>query len=1036
MTKIDFENEFKNLNPAQKEAVSSVYWQIMVVAWPGTGKTQIIGLRTANIILKTWVDPSNILITTFTDAWVIAIRERLIRFLWNDAYKVNVSTIHSLSQDIIKTFPEKFIEYKAWTPIDEVDSLEALKNITDDLIEDGKIEALTTDYDKYFYLRDIKSRISNLKTEWISIAKFKNSIKRQEELYSEELTEIKPTLKKYETTKDKGEKHIKKLEELVIFYEAYSQFLRLNSYYDFNDMINFVLEKIKEDNELKMHYAEKFQFIMLDEYQDTNDAQNQIIDEILSVTDESPNIMVVGDDDQSIYRFQGANIENMLDFSTKYPETKFIVLENNYRSNQAVLDLATNLIDNNNERLSKKIETINKNLISSWNLKDSKTSVKLLRANSDIEEKTFIISKIKELINSWEKINEIAIITRWNREVEEYNKLLEQNWIETESKLKTNILNSKYVDFILNYLEIIDNPFADENKLIDILRSNITDINQTDVLKVNKALYISNYTKKFRVSIMDFLSEESNLDELNLSEKNELIEFRDNLLDFQANSGTTNIVEFFSDFIKKTGILEYIETHWNFDDLQDIYTLFNKIKDYANLDKTFSITKLIKKIELYKTYNYPIARQIVNENKSWVQVLTAHGSKWLEYNNVFIPWLYNWNWENKRVIDKLKLPAWMSWDWLQNDSFEQIEEDRRLFFVAVTRARENLFLSFPAWIWTKPLLQSVFIEEIAWNYEEMTKYIKTQVSIPEIIKNDIKNELIEYTDREFDYIKTFLETYKLSPSDLNTFLEEPMEFLNKAVFKYPFIDNQFTIFGKVYHRALELFYLKYKAESKLPEKSYLTSTFKLLLTKEILLPEEYEKLLEKGITGLEGYYDLHASKKEEPLVLEYSFRRKNLTFEWIPLTGTIDKIERIWTSSLDSANQEWQLAFFKDKVALVDYKTGKAKTIWQIKGLDRYWNKKDKVNRGARDGSLGWWEGKYFRQLLFYKLLCEVDFEFNSKFDIWAVAIDFVEWKDWNYKYIELEITPEEYNDFKKEIVEAREKISDIEFWRGLLGKK
>lgn len=1050
MTKIDFENEFKNLNPAQKDAVSSVYWQIMVVAWPGTGKTQIIGLRTANIIIKTWVDPSNILITTFTDAWVIAIRERLIRFLWNDAYKVNVSTIHSLSQDIIKTFPEKFIEYKAWTPIDEVDSLEALKTITDELIEDGKIEDLTTDYDKYFYLRDIKSRISNLKTEWISIAKFKNSIKRQEELYAEELAEIKPTLKKYETTKEKGEKHIKKLEELVIFYEAYSQFLRLNSYYDFNDMINFVLEKIKEDDELKMHYAEKFQFIMLDEYQDTNDAQNQIIDEILSVTDESPNIMVVGDDDQSIYRFQWANIENMLDFSTKYPETKFIVLENNYRSNQAVLDLATNLIDNNNERLSKKIETINKKLISSWNLKDSKTSVKLLRANSDIEEKTFIVSKIKNLIASWQQINEIAIITRWNREVEEYNKLLEQNWIETESKLKTNILNSKYVDFILNYLEIIDNPFADENKIIDILRSNITDINHTDVLKVNRALYISNYTKKFKVSIIDFISDESNLNELNLSEKEKLIEFRDNLLDFQANSGNTNIIEFFSEFIKKTGIIEYLETHWNFDDLQDIYTLFNKIKDYANLDKTFSITKLIKKIELYKTYNYPIARQIVNENKSWVQILTAHGSKWLEYNNVFIPWLYNWNWENKRVIDKLKLPAWMSWDWLQKDSFDQIEEDRRLFFVAVTRARENLFLSFPAWIWTKPLLQSVFIEEISWSYEEISfeseidskkilnseldsnkechseldsESIKTQVTIPEIIKNDIKNDLIEYTDREFDYIKTFLESYKLSPSDLNTFLEEPMEFLNKAVFKYPFIDNQFTIFGKVYHRTLELFYLKYKAESKLPDKSYLTSTFKLLLSNEILLPEEYEKLLEKGISGLEWYYDLHASKKEEPLVLEYSFRRKNLSFEWVPLTGTIDKIEKIGTSSLDSTNQEWQLAFFKDKVALVDYKTGKAKTIWQIKGIDRYWNKKE-------------WEWKYFRQLLFYKLLCEVDYEFNSKFDIWAVALDFVEWKDWDYKYIELEITPEEYEDFKKEIVEARGKISDIEFWRGLLGKK
>jgi len=130
-------------------------------------------------------------------------------------------------------------------------------------------------------------------------------------------------------------------------------------------MINFVLEKMKTDEELKHHYAERFQFIMLDEYQDTNDAQNQIIDMILSVSEDTPNIMTVGDDDQSIYRFQGANIENMLDFSTKYSDTKFIVLEHNYRSNQQILDLSSQLIENNNERLSNKITLVNKKLIAS-----------------------------------------------------------------------------------------------------------------------------------------------------------------------------------------------------------------------------------------------------------------------------------------------------------------------------------------------------------------------------------------------------------------------------------------------------------------------------------------------------------------------------------------------------------------------------------------------------------------------------------------------------------------------------------------------
>ena len=913
-----FNTEYNRLNTAQKQAVDSIYGQIMVVAGPWTGKTQIIGLRTANIILKTWINPSNILITTFTDAGVIAIRERLVKFIWNEAYKVGVSTIHSFSQEVIKTFPEKFLEYKAWTPIDEVDSLEALKNIIDKLVDEKRITELTNDYDKYFYLRDIKSRISNLKQEWVNKARFEISIKKQAEQYSEELAEIKPTLKKYETTRVKQEKHIQKLNELVIFFEEYNNYLRQNSMYDFNDMINFVLEKFNTDEELKQHYAEKYQFIMLDEYQDTNDAQNQIIDAILSVSIDNfapwsqgkspeeegfwwPNIMTVWDDDQSIYRFQWANIENMLDFSTKYSNTQFIVLENNYRSNQQILDISSELIDNNNERLSKKITSINKRLLSSWDLKKSNTPVKLLKANSDIEEKTFVVNKIKQMTETT-KLEEIAIIVRWNKEVEEWSKLLMQNWIEAESKLKTNILESKYVKLLLDYLEIISNPYCDEEKLINLIRTKLVWLNNIDIFKINRKLYSLNYSRKYKIKMLDFLMD-SNFEELNLREEEKLNDFIEKLWDLQSKLAELSIIEFFSYFIENTSILTYIETHGNFDDIQDIYTIFNKIKDFCKTDKNFSITKLIKKIELFKNYNYPISRQIIRETKSGVQILTAHSSKWLEYNTVFIPWLYNWNWEWKRIVNRLKLPEHIAWDWLQESNFEQIEEDRRLFFVAVTRARENLFLSYPAWIWTKPLLQSVFIQETEWFFKEI-KIWELNNEIKEVIKNDLKDNLIEYTDREFNYIHTFLENYKLSPSDLNAFLEDPMIFLNRVIFKYPFIDNMFTIFGKVYHKTLELFYLKFKSESTLPEKSYLITTFEDLLKKEVVTPEEYEKLLKKGTIWLEWYYDNHVNKNEHPLVLEYSFRNKWIIFENIPLTWTIDKIDEIGTSSADNNDTE------------------------------------------------------------------------------------------------------------------------------------
>ena len=445
-----FSSEYTKLNEAQKQAVESIYWPVMVVAGPGTGKTQIIGLRTANIILKTGINPENILITTFTDAWVLAIRKRLIEFLWNDAYKVNVSTIHSLSSDIIKTFPEKFIEYKASSLVDDVDGYEIIKEI----IDESDLEFLISQFDKYYYLQTIKSKISTLKQEWVNPAKLQIAIDKQISENDEILSEIKPTLKKYENTKLKHEAHISKLLELKVIYLAYQTKLKERELYDFNDMINFVLEKLEQDQELREHYAEEFQFIMLDEYQDTNNAQNQIIDLILSVADE-PNIMTVWDDDQSIYRFQWANIENMLDFSVTYPKTQFIVLQNNYRSTQNILDISTHLISSNNERLINKIPGLNKSLVSSGAEKDNKTITTLLRAKSDLVEKEYIIESIKKLIEQWEDITEIAIIVRWNNEVWDWTKTLLKNNIEAESKLKSNILDSKYIKFILNILAIL-----------------------------------------------------------------------------------------------------------------------------------------------------------------------------------------------------------------------------------------------------------------------------------------------------------------------------------------------------------------------------------------------------------------------------------------------------------------------------------------------------------------------------------------------------------------------------------------------------
>lgn len=1026
----EFQKEYDNLNDEQKNAVDNIDWPVMVVAWPWTWKTQIIWLRTANIILKAQIDPENILITTFTDAWVIAIRKRLIKFLWNDAYKVWVSTIHSFCQEVIKTFPEKFLEYKASYPIDEVDFTENLRNILDKLIEDKKIEELTSDYDKYFYLMDIKSRIWNLKQEWVTLFELSNAIKEQEKVYEEELSNIKPKKswelpKKYETSKASFEKHIKKLNELLIIYDEYNKYLRSNSKYDFSDMINFVLEVFKKDEDLRYYYSEKYQYIMLDEYQDTNNPQNTIIDLILQTSvknSQNPNIMVVWDDDQSIYRFQWANIENMLDFSLKYQDTKFIVLKNNYRSNQAILDLCTNLIENNNERLSKRIPNIKKELISQTG-KKSLNKPFLYNSITKEEEYSFILWKIKEKIISWIPKSEIAIITRNNREVEEFSNILEQNWIEVSSKQNTNILKNSYVLFLIKFLKVIKDPYDFESDFIDILRSKIVWINQIDVFKITRNLYISNYNKKIKTRFFDYFLDVDSL-EIELKNLEKLVEFRNTFIEIKDIFSNSNLLEGLDFLIKKLDFTNFIDLNWTFDDIEDIYTFLNKIKDFTLSYNDFNLDRLLTKVDLFQKYNYSIPRQILKKTRDWVNVLTAHSSKWLEYEIVFIPNLITWNWDNKKIIDKLKLPAWIVWKWLQKE-VDSIEEERRLFFVACSRAKEELYLSFSSSNNSKILLKSVFLEEIIWSFEEIKeKYDENIFDL--LVKNSINNNLIEYNEDEFSYIEEFLQNYKLSATDLNLFLEDPLLFLNNVIFKYPFIDNEATIFWKVYHRVLELFYSKYKENWKLEDKSYLTSTFKYLLEKEFLTDNQREKLLEKWIKWLEWFYKTNKNNFKQIAYVEYDFRTKAIFFEWIPLTWKIDKIELSNNWELKIDNEWWlswsQLAFFKESVSLVDYKTWKAKSIWEIKWIDKNWNKKP-------------WEWKYFRQLLFYKLMFELDFSLSSKYQISSLALDFVEWREWIYKFIEVDYENEDLENLKLEILDSWKKINDLDFWREKLKK-
>jgi DNA helicase II / ATP-dependent DNA helicase PcrA len=1059
----DFKKNYDMLNDAQKKVVEEMYGPIMVVAGPGTGKTQIIGMRTANMIQSWIAAPENILITTFTEAWVIAIKKRLSQFIGTEAYKIKITTIHSFAQDVISTFPEKFADCKASETIDEIESYSVLQKILEEYIADSSLKYLFNAHDRMMYLRDIKDRIGKLKWEWVSPEKFEYIIAEQRTVYDEKLEALKDNKRirdlKKRTAKDTEayKKHIGKLTELNTVYKEYAKYLHENSLYDFSDMINFVVEKMRTDEDLTAYYAEKYQFIMIDEYQDTNNPQNEIMDMILKVW-EQKNIMVVGDDDQSIYRFQGANIENMLDFYTKYPETQFIVLQDNYRSAQSVLDLSTKLIENNSERLVNRLDFLEKTLEAQSEYKNNNENSYTILAD-DMSEKSYVLENIKALQKKDDGEN-YAIIVRSNREVREWTDFFQTSGIEVESKLKTNILENKYVQFLLNYMEIVIDPYSCDTKLMDIMRSELIDVENIDIITLSRELYRKNYSKQwFKLCLWDVLQnldidyaeqyreeeEEYNFEtrqENKFRDYKKLLAFRDSLIASNASAKTGSWGILVSQIIEQLWVLQHVESIWVFSDLEDIYTFFNKIKAIQVQTPDILLKDILEKFRLHKKYNIIISRDILRKTEANIEILTAHSSKWLEYNYVFIPWMYGWNWESKRMIDKLKLPLGMTGEWLQFawlDEKQQknlekemtLQEDRRLFFVAITRAKKVIYFSRPAGKGNKPYIESPFLLELWIDWKVQTKKLSEEL-LTESIYNDILGEkFIQTSDEELEYISQFLENYRLSPTDLNTFLEDPMTFLENVIFKYPFTGNEFTIFWNIYHKVLEESINK-QFRGETVELWFMTEKFTQLLEKQLLTAEEKPRLLKKWIDGLTGYHEQFSNNPRTPLQVEYNFRPRNIVFEWIPITGKVDKIEKIGdaitqqTSSQPSPleEKEQQLWLFTTNVALVDYKTGSSKTIWAIKWEDRYGNKKD-----------DWSQGKYYRQLLFYKLLAENDSEFMSEYTIWELALDFVEGKDGKYSYMPVEIDEQDFTEFQDLVKDSWEKIHSLDFWKEVLGK-
>ena len=444
-----FIDEYQKLNHEQRRAVDTIEGPVMVIAGPGTGKTQILAARIGKILLETDALPENILCLTYTDAGTIAMRKRLQQFIGADAYKVNIYTFHAFCNDVIQDNLNLF-KKKSLDAVSELESIELFKQLIDAFPKNHPLKRYRGDV--YYEINNLRNLFSSMKREgWTAdlinqkIDEYINDLPNRDEYVAKRKVK---EFNKGDVRTDKIEEEKEKMEKLKAAVNEFANFqalMRKRNRYDFDDMINWVISVFEENKNILANYQEKFQYLLVDEYQDTSGTQNKLVQLLINYWDK-PNVFVVGDDDQSIYRFQGANVENMLEFANRYTKDLMtVVLTSNYRSTQPILDISKTLINRNEERLVKQIEGLSKELVSS-NLRINGLTDKpiLHEYNSAKEEMADITNRVYELIQQKTEPGRIAVIYKENKYGDELARYFRLKNIAVYSKRSIEVTQQLY----------------------------------------------------------------------------------------------------------------------------------------------------------------------------------------------------------------------------------------------------------------------------------------------------------------------------------------------------------------------------------------------------------------------------------------------------------------------------------------------------------------------------------------------------------------------------------------------------------------
>lgn len=591
----------ENLNQEQREAVKTTEGPLLVLAGAGSGKTKVLTTRVAYLVEELGIDPNSILAITFTNKAAKEMRERIIGMLGPIAWNIQISTFHSFGLLILKEHYKVLGYNNNFTILDSDDSLTVIKKIMKEMNLDTK----------QFNPRAIRNKISSAKNELVS----ENDYDRIA------MTDFEQTV--------------------ASIYKKYSEKLKRNNSVDFDDLLILPIRLFQSNKDVLKQYQERFKYILVDEYQDTNAAQYSLI---RMISEKYKNICVVGDNDQSIYSFRGANFRNILNFEKDYENPKVILLEENYRSTETILDAANDVIKHNKERKDKNLWTSNK---------DGK-KIKYYRALEEKDEAYYVRHEIEKLIEKGIDLKNIAVLYRTNAQSRNMEEILLQANIPYKVVGSFYFYNRKEIKDLISYLKLIYNHADD----VSLLRS----INTPKRGIGNKT--IENLT---------VLANSRNQSLFDVIEKGKELEFKKIILKLSEIRETLSLTELVDEVLELSGMRKELVNEKtieadirleNLEEFKSITKSFEERNGIVSLEEFLEEISLVADIEEHR------------ENEHVVTLMTIHSAKGLEFDYVFIIGLEEGIFPHSNSFMES----------------EGLEEERRLCYVAITRAKKDLWL--------------------------------------------------------------------------------------------------------------------------------------------------------------------------------------------------------------------------------------------------------------------------------------------------------------------------------------------------------